>query len=80
MSALHKEYPMKAEYDLSKFKSRKNPYAKILKRQISIRITLDTINYFKELATQSGITYQNLMDMYLSDCALKQKKLDFQWK
>ena len=71
---------MKKEYDLSKLKSRKNPYAKFLKKQISIKINNDTITYFKELAIESGIPYQTLINMYLTDCAMKHKKVEMLWK
>lgn len=71
---------MKKEYDLSKYKSRKNPYAKALKKQISIKINQETIDYFKSLAVESGIKYQNLIDMYLTECAEKHKKLKLVWK
>mgnify|MGYP001152884375 CR=1 FL=1 len=71
---------MKKEYDLSKLKSRKNPYVKALKQQISIRLDKDTIEYFKQMAKETGMAYQNLMNLYLADCANKQKKLRFQWK
>lgn len=60
---------MREEYDFSN--SVKNPYAKKVKKQISIKIEIDTINYFKELAAKSGIPYQNLINSYLTDCALK---------
>ena len=70
---------MKEEYDFSKMKSRKNPYAKMLKQQISIRIHNDTIKYFKNLADDTGISYQNLMDLYLTDCAHKHKKPSIKW-
>ena len=71
---------MKKEYDLSKLKGRKNPYARYLKRQISIRIDVNTIEYFKKLAEENGIAYQNLMNLYLSDCASKNKKISINWK
>ena len=61
-------------------KSRKNPYTRYLKRQISIRIDVNTIEYFKKLAEESGIAYQNLMNLYLSDCASKNKKISINWK
>ena len=70
---------MKKEYDLSKFKSRKNPYAQSLKRQITIRIGQDAIEYFKGLSEASGVPYQNLMNSYLMDCALNKKKFVTQW-
>ena len=68
---------MRKEYDFSK--SVKNPYAKRLKQQISIRIEKETINYFKALATETGVPYQNIMNFYLRDCAQARKKLKFKW-
>jgi predicted DNA binding CopG/RHH family protein len=70
---------MKDEYDLSTMKYRKNPYAKRLKKQITIRLAVDTIEYFKELAEESGLPYQNLIDLYLEDCARQQKKMEVRW-
>jgi predicted DNA binding CopG/RHH family protein len=71
---------MKDEYDLSKMKSRKNPYAKRLKKQITIRLAIETIDYFKNLAAETGMPYQNLIDLYLNDCAQKHKKLEINWE
>ncbi len=71
---------MKEEYDFSKMKSRKNPYAKKLKKQITIRIAVDTIEYFKELSEESGMPYQNLIDLYLEDCANHNRKLQMSWE
>ena len=68
---------MRKEYDFSK--SKKNPYAKMLKKQITIRIEEETIDYFKELAAESGIPYQNLINMFLRDCANAHKKPVFKW-
>ena len=59
---------MRKEYDLSKLKSRRNPYAKHLKQQVTIRLGVDVITYFKELAEETGIPYQNLINLYLRDC------------
>ena len=70
---------MKDEYDLSKMKSRKNPYAKKLKKQITIRIAETTIEYFKNMAEETGMPYQNLIDLYLDDCAEKNRKIKIQW-
>jgi predicted DNA binding CopG/RHH family protein len=71
---------MKKEYDFSKMKSIKNPYAKYLKKQITIRLASDTVEYFKKLSTETGITYQNLIDMYLTECAAKNKKFHYGFK
>ena len=68
---------MKKNYDFSK--SIKNPYSKKLKKQITIRIDKDTINYFKELSDEIGMPYQNLMNLYLRDCAQAHKKLKLKW-
>ncbi len=68
---------MREEYNFKK--SKKNPYIKYLKKQISIRLEIETINYFKSLSNETGITYQNLINMYLRDLALSKKKLHFKW-
>lgn len=69
---------MKAEYDF--LNARKNPYVKRLKKQITINIDCDTIEYFKEQSDCSGIPYQVLINLYLADCAATQKKLNMSWK
>jgi predicted DNA binding CopG/RHH family protein len=66
---------MRKQYDFSK--AVKNPYAKLFKRQVTIRLDETTIGYFKGLAHETGMPYQNLINMYLRDCATHQKKL--QW-
>jgi predicted DNA binding CopG/RHH family protein len=68
---------MKKSYDFSK--GIKNPYADLVKRQITIRIEDRAIKYFKSMASNTGIPYQNLINLYLSDCALKNRKLSFNW-
>jgi len=68
---------MRKEYDFSK--SKKNPYAKLLKKQITIRIEDETIDYFKSLAAESGIPYQNLINMFLRECAHDRKKPVVKW-
>ncbi|MBN1274222.1 MAG: BrnA antitoxin family protein [Candidatus Aminicenantes bacterium] len=70
---------MKKEYDLEKMKSRKNPYANRLKKQITIRLDTSTIEYFKDLAEETGFSYQALINLYLRDCAENQKKLKVKW-
>lgn len=68
---------MKKEYDFSK--ARRNPYIQDLKKQVTIRLDADTINYFKELAENNGIPYQMLINLYLRECAQKHKKLNMEW-
>ena len=69
---------MKDNYDFSK--GIRNPYAKKLKKQITIRIDADAIEYFKEQAAAAGISYQNLINLYLRDCAEKKRKLSLSFK
>lgn len=66
---------MRKHYDFSK--GVKNPYAKSLKRQITIRIDKDTIVYFKTLGSEVGLPYQSLINLYLRDCAETRRKLKF---
>lgn len=68
---------MKKEYDFSK--SIKNPYTKKLKKQITIRIEKETIDYFKDLANETDIPYQKLINLFLRDCAQKQMKPSISW-
>jgi len=66
---------MRAEYDLTKLKGRRNPYAKVLKKQVTIRLGTDVISYFKALADQFGVPYQSLINFYLRDCAEHRRRL-----
>ena len=68
---------MRKEYDFSKGK--KNPYITDLKKQVTIRLDAETINYFKHLSGTNGIPYQTLINLYLRDCAQKHKKLNVAW-
>ena len=68
---------MRSEYDFSN--GIKNPYAKRLKKQITINIDSSTIDYFKEQAAQSGIPYQTLINLYLTECAVHQRKMNVSW-
>jgi uncharacterized protein (DUF4415 family) len=70
---------MRREYELSAMRSRKNPYARRLKRQISIRLGIDVVAHFKGLAQETGIPYQNLIDLYLRDCVESNRKLSLKW-
>jgi uncharacterized protein (DUF4415 family) len=71
---------MKTEYDFSTMKSRKNPYAAKLKRQVTIRMSDDIIGYFKEMAEDTGIPYQSLINLYLRDCVAHNRKPDLSWQ
>ncbi len=69
---------MRKSYDFSK--AVKNPYLSKLKKQITIRIDADTIEYFKNLADETGIKYQQLINLYLADCAKNHMKPNIEWK
>ncbi len=69
---------MKKEYDFSRAK--RNPYAKRLKRQVTIRLDEATIRYFKRLAEETGVAYQTLINLYLRDCAASGRKLSMRWQ
>ena len=70
---------MKDEYDLSTMKSRPNPYAKRLKKQVTLRMSEDVIAYFKAMAEETSIPYQNLINFYLMDCVTSERKLQMMW-
>jgi predicted DNA binding CopG/RHH family protein len=69
---------MKEEYDFTK--ARKNPYVGKVKKQITINIDSDTIDYFKKQSEHCGIPYQTLINLYLSDCVENKKELQMTWK
>lgn len=77
ISIMNEVNGMKEEYDFSK--AVKNPYAKKLKKQITINIDSDTIDYFKSQSEYLGIPYQTLINLYLADCAKNQKQLQMSW-
>ena len=69
---------LEKEFDFSK--AVKNPYAKRLKRQVTMNLNNDTIDYFKRQAQKSGIPYQTLINLYLTDCAENERELKLTWK
>jgi uncharacterized protein (DUF4415 family) len=68
---------MRSEYDFSQ--SRKNPYVKQLKRQITIRIDAAAVDYFKQMGAELGMPYQNLINLFLRDCAAQKRRPSIQW-
>lgn len=69
---------MEKEYDFSK--GRKNPYSKLLKKQITINISEEVLDYFKKLSEETSIPYQTLINFYLLDCVKNKKSIDVSWK
>jgi uncharacterized protein (DUF4415 family) len=68
---------MRKHYDFSK--ARANPYAKRLKKQVTIRLDQETIRYFKDLSEGTSIPYQTLINLYLRECAATKKRLNLEW-
>ena len=69
---------MRKKYDFSQ--SEKNPYAKHLKQQITMLMDKEVVEYFKHLATQTGIAYQVLINLYLLECTASKKRPDLKWE
>lgn len=70
---------MRDHYDFSKMKGCKNPYIKHLKQRVTMRLDRDTVAYFKSMAEEMGIPYQSLINLYLRDCAMNERKLRMKW-
>jgi uncharacterized protein (DUF4415 family) len=70
---------MKAEYDLSKMKSRSNPYASKLKKPVTMRLSEDVVEYFKSMAAEVGVPYQSLINLYLRDCVTQHRQVQIVW-
>lgn len=69
---------MRKEYDFAKLKAVRNPYAN-KKKAVGINLSPEVIDYFKDLADETGLPYQKLIDLYLLDCAKRKKKLSLKW-
>ena len=70
---------MKAEYDFSKMKSRKNPYASKLKKPVTMRLSEDVVEYFKRMSEEAGVPYQSLINLYLRDCLAQNRRVKINW-
>jgi len=71
---------MREEYDIKNLNPRKNTYAKLLKRQVTINLDENIIDYFKNKAESTGIPYQTLINLYLKDCVINNRNLELTWK
>lgn len=70
---------MKDEYDFSKMKSRRNPYASKLKKPVTMRLSEDVVEYFKHMAADAGVPYQSLINLYLRDCVTQHRQVQITW-
>ena len=68
---------MRKEYDFSKMKGRRNPYARLLKKPVTIRLGADVVKYFKTMAQDMEVPYQNLINLYLRDCAQSHRRIEW---
>ena len=71
---------MREEYNIKELNPRKNPYTNRLKKQITMYIDNDAVEYFKKESQKTGLPYQTLINLYLSDCASKKRKLNLTWQ
>ena len=71
---------MREEYDIKNLNPRKNPYSKRIKKQVTINLDGDVIDYFKAQSESSGIPYQTLINLYLSDCVAQKRELQMSWR
>jgi uncharacterized protein (DUF4415 family) len=70
---------MRTHYDFARMKGERNPYLKALKQPITMRVDKDTVAYFKAMAVDLGMPYQNLINLYLRDCAVNHRRLALKW-
>ena len=70
---------MKTQYNLSKMKSRRNPYAAKLKKSVTMRLSEDVVQYFKNMAAEAGVPYQSLINLYLRDCLANGRRINIKW-
>jgi len=68
---------MRTEYEFSKMKGRRNSYARLLKKPVTIRLGADVVDYFKTMANDMEVPYQNLINLYLRDCVQSHRRI--QW-
>ena len=71
---------MREEYDIKNLNPRKNAYSMRIKKQVTIILDVDVIDYFKGQSESSGIPYQTLINLYLSDCVAQKRELQMSWK
>ena len=70
---------MREEYDIKNLNPRKNPYTKLVKKQVTINLDENIIIYFKEKSESTGIPYQTLINLYLKDCVTNNRNLEISW-
>lgn len=71
---------MREEYDIKNLNPRRNPYTNRLKKQVTINLDSNIVDYFKRMSESSGIPYQTLINLYLSDCVSNNRQMTIMWK
>lgn len=71
---------MREEYDIKNLNPRRNPYTNRLKKQVTINLDSNIVDYFKRMSESSGIPYQTLINLYLSDCVSNNRQMNIMWK
>ena len=66
---------MKEEYDFSC--AAKNPYAWKADSQLTISLHPDVMDFFKTQAAAHGVSCEDVICRYLSDCAAKKRQLSW---
>ena len=51
----------------------------MLKQQVTINIEADTVSYFKGLASETGVPYQTLINLFLTYCKNNKLRPDLSW-
>ena len=70
---------MRDEYNIKELNPRKNPYSNRLKKQVTINLDVEAVEYFKNMSKQNGVPYQTLINLYLSDCVENKRQLKMSW-
>ncbi|WP_071599620.1 BrnA antitoxin family protein [Selenomonas sp. F0473] len=70
---------MREEYDIRQLNPRRNPYSNRVKKQITIKLDDEVIEYFRKQSERSGVPYQTLINLYLSDCVHTKRELQLSW-
>ena len=64
---------------MRKLNPRKNPYAARLKKQVTINLNVEIVDYFKDMSEKNVVPYQTLINLYLADCVENKRQLTMAW-
>lgn len=75
MNDIEETLEMPNEVDFSE--SIPNPYVDRVRRRVTINIDSENIDYFKAEAARTGVPYQTLINLYLTECRTQKRRLTF---